>query len=137
MKMREFELEWIAKMMDTIIPSGVVKDFPSSASETGAVTVLDELIRYTPFFTAFSLRSAVWFIEIMGPLLCGKLRCFSRLDPLSREQVMSRLYKSKIYFIRQMVMLIKMTACFAWAVDPEIKKGIGVTDPPRFVKRSR
>ena len=137
MKMRAFELDWTAKMMDAIIPPGVENDFPKAASETGAVKVMEELVRYTPFFTAFSLRAAIWFIEILGPLLAGRLRRFSRLDPAGRVQVLANMYKSKIYFIRQMVLLIKMTACFGWGADPQIRQGIGVTDPPRFVARSK
>ena len=137
MKMKAFELDWTAKMMDTIIPSGVVDDFPKSASETGAVKVLEELVTYTPFFTALSLRAAVWFIEILAPLLSGRMRRFSKLDLAAREQVLAGMYKSKIYFLRQMVLLIKMTACFGWGADPETRKGIGVTDPPKFVTRSK
>jgi hypothetical protein len=137
MKMRPFELDWTAKMMDAVIPAGVEKDFPKSASETGAVKVLEELVAYTPFITALGLRASVWFIEILGPLFAGRLRRFSRLDPGGREQVLAALYKSRVYFIRQMVLLIKMTACFGWGADPETRRGIGVTDPPRFVSRSK
>jgi len=137
MKMQAFELEWTAKMMDAIIPPGVENDFPKSASDTGAVKVLEELVRYTPFFTALGLRAAIWFIEILGPLLSGRLRRFSKLDPAGRVQVLAKMYQSKIYFIRQMVLLVKMTACFGWGVDPETRRGIGVTDPPRFVTRSK
>lgn len=137
MRMRPFELDWTAKMMDAVIPAGVENDFPQAASETGAVRVLDELVRYTPFFTALSLRAAVWGIELLGPLWTGRPHRFSRLDPAGRGQVLGELSKSKIYFLRQMVLLLKMTACFGWAADPQVRRGIGVTDPPRFVVRSK
>ena len=138
MKMRAFELEWAAKMMDTVIPRGVVDDFAKCASETGAVKMFAEMVRYTPFFTGLSLRAAIWFIEILGPLLAaGKLRRFSRLETAARERVLANMYQSKIYFFRQMVLLVKMTACFGWGADPETRKGIGVTEPPRFVARSK
>jgi len=110
-------------MMDTMIPPGVEKRFPKAASETGAVKVLEEMVRYTPFVTAIGLRAGIWFIEIMGPLYAGRLRRFSKLDQAGREQVLNRMYQSKIYFIRQMVLLIKMTACFGWGADPETKRG--------------
>jgi len=138
MKMRTFELEWTAKMMDAIIPPGVEKDFPKSASETGAMKIVEEMVRYTPFVTAIGLRAAIWFIELLGPILgAGRWRRFSKLDPTAREAVLGGMYKSRIYFIRQMVLLIKMTACFGWGADPETRRGIGVTDPPRFVTRSK
>lgn len=137
MKMRAFEREWTAKMMDAIIPPGVVSDFPKSASETGAVGVLEELIKYTPFLTALGFRTTIWFIEILGPILSGRPHRFSKLDPASREQILAKLSKSRIYFFRQMVSLLKMTACFGWGSDPDTKRGIGVTDPPRFVSRTK
>jgi len=137
MKMRAFELEWTAKMMDTIIPAGVEEKFPQSASETGAEKILEEIVRYTPFITAFGLRATIGLIEIFGPLIsAGRFRRFSRLDPGSREEVLNRMYKSKIYLIRQLVLLIKMTACFGWGASPEVRKALGASGEPRFVKRS-
>jgi len=135
MKMHAFELDWTAKMMDAVIPPGVEQSIAKAASETTAVKIMEEMIKYTPFVTGFSLRAAIWFVEILGPIYTGKLRRFSKLEPAAREQVLRDIYKSKIYFVRQMVLLVKMTACFGWGADPEIRKGIGVTDPPKFVKR--
>jgi len=137
MKMWAFELDWTAKMMDTVIPPGIEEKFPQSASETGAVKILDEMVQYTPFITAFGLRAAVWLIEIFGPLLfAGRFRRFSKLDPSSREEVLDKMYKSKIYLIRQLVLLIKMTACFGWGAHPEVRKALGDEGEPKFVKRS-
>jgi hypothetical protein len=138
MNMKPYELDWTAKMMDTVIPAGVEKDFPKSASQTGAVKILEEMIRYTPFMTGLSLRASVWFIEILGPVFSsGKFSRFSKLEPAAREQVLVNMYKSKIYFVRQMVLLIKMTGCFGWGADRETSRGIGLTDEPKFVKRSK
>ena len=136
MKMRAFELDWAARMMDTVIPPGVEEKFPQSASQTGAVNILEEMVRYTPFITAFGLRAAIWLIEIFGPAIAsGRLRRFSKLDPSSREKVLNNMYQSKIYLIRQLVLLIKMTACFGWGAHPEVRKALGDEGEPKFVKR--
>lgn len=136
MKMWAFELDWTAKMMDTIIPPGVEDKFPQSASETGAVKILDEMVQYTPFITAFGLRAAIWLIEFFGPLISsGRPRRFSKLEPASREQVLKNMYQSKVYLIRQLVLLIKMTACFGWGASPGVRKALGAEGEPKFVKR--
>ena len=137
MKMWAFELGWTAKMMDTVIPPGVEEKFPQCASETGAVRVLEEMVQYTPFITAFGLRATIWLIELFGPLVFGgRLRRFSKLDPASREQTLDKMYKSKIYLVRQLVLLIKMTACFGWGAHPDVRKALGDEGEPKFVKRS-
>jgi|GEM_PF-2594806 len=137
MKMRAFELEWAAKMVDAMIPPGVEEKIPKSASETGATEVLREMIFYTPALTALGLRATIWLIELLGPMIAArKFSRFSRLDPSSREKVLDAMYNSKSYFIRQMVLLIKMSSCFAWGADPEVMKALGVEDTPKFVKRS-
>jgi hypothetical protein len=137
MNMRAFELEWAAKMMDSMIPPGVEEQIPLSASETGATQVLREMVFYTPALTALGFRATIWFIELLGPMVASrKLMRFSRLDPSSREEVLDAMFKSKIYFIRQLVLLVKMSSCFAWGANPEVRKSLGVMDEPRFVKRN-
>src|SRR5512137_739174 len=137
MKMRNFEREWAARIMDTIIPPGVVDKIPQSASETGSVKVVEDMVKYSPFLPGFGFRAVIWLIEILGPLVASlKPSRFSSLDPAGRELVLNKLYKSKIYLIRQLIILFKMTACFGWGMDPAVKAALGASGEPKFVKRS-
>ena len=132
-----FELDWTSKIMDSMIPPGVEEQIPQAATEAGAVEVLREMILYTPAITAVGFRAAIWFIEVLGPMIAmGKFSRFSKLDPPSREKVLETIYKSKVYLMRQLVLLIKMAACFAWGAYPQVREGLGAAGEPKFVKRN-
>ncbi len=138
MHVTRIERMLLAGIMDAIIPAGGEDGLARSAGETGAVEVYADMVRCLPLSTALGLRAAVFYIEYLGPFT-GLRRPgrFSWLTPKEREECLAGMYKSPGYLTRQMVLLMKSAACMAWGADEDVRDGLGMNRPPRFVDRGR
>lgn len=133
MKLSKTETAWFRAIQDALVPPGKSERFPASANEAGAEGVFAEMLAYLPGTTAAGLRASVVFIEALGPFLgLGRAGRFSRLGAGEQEDCLAGLSKSDIYLVRQMVMLQKTVACFAWGADKRVRDAAGMNEPPRF-----
>ena len=135
MRLFAFERRWLAGMLETIIPAGCSDRYPQSALDTGAPEIFDEMLLYLPAATALGLRGAVLGIELLGPLAgLRKPARFSRLGPAEREACLTALSRSRVYFLRQLVLLLKSVACFGFGGDRGVHDLIGINLPPKFIR---
>jgi hypothetical protein len=135
-KLSELERGWLKKILEAVIPPGVVHSISPSAADAGAAKILEEMLRHLPAFTGLGLRASIVFVEFLGPVFgLRKAARFSMLPPEQREECLARMSKHDTYFVRQMVLLHKATACMGWGADDRVRQGLGYGLPPKFVKR--
>ena len=137
MRLTGIERKWLEAIMESLIPPGTVESISLSAADTKSAEILEEMLCYLPAFTGLGLRASIVFIEFMGPLF-GLRRAarFSGLSAEQREQCLARMSKHDSYFVRQMVLLHKATACLGWGADGRVRDGLGYGLPPKFVDRN-
>ena len=137
MHLIEAERRWLENALDAVIPPDGDKGMKKSATQTGASEVYQDMVRLLPFTTAIGLRAAIYFIELMGPAFgLGRPVRFSSLSQGERTACLEGIYQSKVYLVRQMVVLVKSVACFAWGADDGVREDLGMGEPPKYVKRT-
>ncbi len=128
------EERWLRSELVALIPPE--GEMPLSADDAGAVDIFADMIDHLPRLTGLSLHATVVFVEFAGPLFgLKKTGRFSNLSDDQKTECLKRLSISRLYLVRQMAMLLKMIACFAWGADPRVRRSLGYDRPPRFVQR--
>ena len=77
-----------------------------------------------------ALFAATWF----SPLLIFRLPPLTRLDRPTRERALLAMETSRVYLLRQMMLLLKTTVCFCYGADPNVRDAVGYPrqhDDPR------
>jgi hypothetical protein len=73
-----------------------------------------------------ALFSAIW----IAPLLIRQLPPLSQHDRLTRERALAAMESSRIYFLRQMLALLKTIVCFGYGADGNVRSAIGYPGQP-------
>src|SRR5207253_2023989 len=85
---------------------------------------LDELGATWPLRTFLAFRVGIVLIALAPLVLLFRLHTFAGVDLDSRLRVLDRLYVSNIYFVRQLIAMLKMTAGFLYGASPQIRQAI-------------
>jgi hypothetical protein len=80
-----------------------------------------ELDRAAPPLLRFGFRAAVWVLTFSPIFLLGKPRRFGALPPSDRDLLLGRAASSRLYLLRQLVLALKLVACFAYFQDPTLR----------------
>ena len=135
MKLKQKEIDRLKAMLDATIPKGGGEGLELSAVETGGVEIFEEMIFYLPKSTATGLRAALFFIEFIAPAFVSfRPRRFTRLTPEKQEDVLYKMSKSRVYLVRNMLLLIKSVACMGWGANQKVRFGLGYTDEPKIIR---
>ncbi|TMC49601.1 MAG: hypothetical protein E6J26_10195 [Chloroflexi bacterium] len=76
------------------------------------------------------LSTAVWAALWISPLLIGRLPPLTRLEPPARERALGAMARSRVYLLRQLLMLLKLVVGFCYGADPQVRAVIGYPRPP-------
>ncbi len=99
-KLFDFETRWGQVIMESL----VWRDASAVESQNFVRQVYTDL----PSFSAFGMRAAIWLLAL-API--WKFKAFKTIDQLGedmRTNLLSDLYKSKTYLVRQLTMLMKL-----------------------------
>lgn len=103
-----FELDWAAVIARALLPADLL------GGATADVDIQGGLARdcaETPWYTGLLFRLTVWAIWISPLFVVGRLRTFGGLDEELRERHLERLAAARIYEVRMLVYLFKLTLC--------------------------
>ena len=78
--------------------------------------------------------AASWAATWIAPLLIRRLPPLTRYDRPTRERALAAMETSRIYFLRQMMGLLKTIVSFGYGADRDVRDSIGYprqTDDPR------
>ena len=91
-------------------------------------TFISEVRSATSFKSALGIRAAIWIVAFAPLFVLGKFRTIVGIDPASRERVVRSLLGSRIFFVRQLTMLLKAIGALLYAGAPAVRN---VMIPPR------
>lgn len=124
MKLFRFEQRHAEVIARVMYPKGALgggaDDRALGAEITGQIAAV-------PWFAAIVARLGMLLIWYW-PLLTLRFRTFGGLPLEEQYVVLDRLARSHSYAIREMVMLVKMNACFAGIGDPRVLTYLGAYD---------
>jgi hypothetical protein len=96
--------------------------------------------RFEPSWTEFqrtaapalrlSFQAAVLAATWIAPLLVGSLPPLGRLDHPAREQALAALDDSRWPLFRQLILVLKLVASFAYGADPAVRAALGYPAAP-------
>ena len=117
---------------------------PGSATRPGAATVdlvphHEAFLSGMPRAQAAGIRALFLLVALVGPLLLlGRARTLVRLPAPEREELVSRLTGHRIYLVRQLGLVVKMSACFSYFQHDDVRRAYDlppVADPTVTVPR--
>ena len=111
------ERRWRQTLMATMIPR-VSPDGTPGFDEIDPGDFWDRFDGDAPPLFRLGLRVAVWALTWSPLFLVGRPRTFGRLDAAARDEVLVRAAGHALYPVRQLVDVLKLTACFAYLRDP-------------------
>ena len=68
---------------------------------------------------------ALWVANWIAPLLIRRLPPLTQYDRLTRERGLAAMETSQMYFLRQMLGLLKTIVCFGYGADRNVRNAIG------------
>lgn len=70
--------------------------------------------------------AALWVAAWIAPALILKLPPITLLSPEDRERALEALGKSRIYLLRQILLLLKAVVSFCYGANPKVRQALGV-----------
>ena len=70
-----------------------------------------------PPLLRLGLRASVWLLTLGPPVLIGRWRPFHRLPAADQDRLLVRLLDHPAYLARQLALVLKLVASFAWFQD--------------------
>lgn len=126
MRLTGFERRWMQGLFDAVLPSGADERLPLGAADAPDGALVDDLFRSAPTQFLLGLRAAIWVAYLSTWVF--RLQGFGRLSRRERALHLERLAGSRLYFLREIPMLLKMVACLAYGALPEVQARVGL--PP-------
>lgn len=112
-------------VVDSLLPSGAHPALARGAFDAGFDEFEKEFrISATPAMR-LGFSAALWVAIWLAPTLCGALPPLDRHPRAERERILESLGRSRVYALRQCLLLLKAVVCFSWGADPEIRKATG------------
>ncbi len=104
------------------------RDFPGvdrrGLSHIGGMDVpgfLAGAMRRLPFRAALGLRAAVWLAALAPLFAAGRFATIAGLRPTEREKVVTKLFASRWYSLRSLMMILKTFGAFLYAGDAAVR----------------
>lgn len=126
MRLMPLEIHWMACWFRTILPAETDTRYPGATA-----LPLDAFIRdyfaHTPPGSSIGIRLASVLLTL---LFC--LRRRKRLGKATRQErnaFLTRISTHRIYVIRELPMLLKLTAFLAWDAQDDVQRQLGVIGP--------
>lgn len=114
-----FERRWLMALLAAVAPEGAL---PGVASVDGRA-VFTAMGAHAPPLLPWGLRAAAWALTFLGPLVwLGRPRTFGALAPDDRDRMIRRAGASRVYLLRQLVLVLKLVASFILLCDPDLRR---------------
>jgi hypothetical protein len=121
-------------VLDTLLPSGAHPDMKYGVFDTGFDAFWSEFERTALPSLRRTIRAALFAAIWIAPLLIGRMPPLGLHDQPTRERALAAMACSRSYLLRQMLQLLKTTACFCYGADPGVRDAVGYPlqhDDPR------
>jgi hypothetical protein len=132
--MMRWEQSWAIEVLEAFAPSArdTAQSDAGLAPREGEVDYLRAYRRMhagsTPL-AALGLRFALWMVALAPIWLLGRLITFSELARAERTELLSRLLRHTSLVVRELALLLKLTAAIALLGTPSVRERSGYDKP--------
>lgn len=124
------EMRAASAALGTIFPPAPDLGFPIGIADMDLERFLHETRCHVPFFAAFGIRFAIWFVALAPIFVLRRLALVHQIEERDRARVLGDLAASNVYFVRQMVMVLKATGALLYGGHPAIRTRCHAGAPP-------
>lgn len=111
------ERRWAEALLEAIVPA----EAPGGGLQTvGTRGAWGRLMARAPRQLRWGMRGAVWGAQLWA--LVGERRPFHRLGPEAQQRWVAEAVSSRWFGVRQIVLTLKMLACFVYFEDPRVRE---------------
>jgi hypothetical protein len=125
MTLLPFERSWAATMARALVPADALHGTAAQAGVGDAVAVE---VERSPWYAALAVRASLWLAWLAPLWLVGRARSFGGLDAETQARVLERLFKHRLYPVRMLGLLLKLTLCTALLGDERVLVTLGAYD---------
>lgn len=137
MRLTEYERAVHRAVFDALLP-GIEGGAPA-ARDHDLIGSHERMLSEMPRPHALAFRGAFLGVQLVLPLaMLGRPSSFTRLDAAARERALDRLAKHRGYLLRQLALILKTAASFAYFQQDRVRAHFGlppVADPGAPVAR--
>ena len=112
-------------MVDTLLPEGVQPAPSRGALEAGWEEFHRAFERQAVGRLRLGLRAALFVAIWVAPVLIGRVPPITLYGRETRERALEALQRSRLYALRQLLGLLKLTVALCYGADPEVRQAIG------------
>ncbi len=124
------ERRWASAVFDTLFP-GIADEGLVSITELDLFGFLDQLRETVPARVAWAVRFAIVFVALSPLFVLWRLRTLASLDQVVRERVVTELATSRVYGIRQLVLILKSMGALLYGADARVRRRMFEGHPQR------
>jgi len=117
------ERRWAHTALVTIFPSGIHPRVRGADVIDGGAA-LERVCQEVPARVAVGLRVAVWLFAFAPLLVLRRLRTLPSLDAGERERAVLGLLSNRVYFVRQLALLLKAFGALIFVAAAGVRESI-------------
>jgi len=104
----DFERDWAQTIGRALLPAGAL-DGATDGIDLGARYA--EECAISPWYAALAFRASLWLTWLAPLWMMGRLRTFGGVDGATQVEVLERLLKHRVYFVRMAGLFFKLAVC--------------------------
>ena len=112
-------------VLDTLLPSEENHVLKYGVLDTDFEGFLSDFERTALPVWRWGFYLALWVANWIAPLLIHRLPPLIQHDRPTRERALTVMETSRVYFLRQMIGLLKMIVCFGYGADRNVRDAVG------------
>ena len=116
-------------VLDTLLPSGAHPDLKLGIFDAGFEAFHEDFERTALPSMRWGFRAALFVAAWVSPLLIARLPPITRLERPERERALDALAGSRVYLLRQILLLLKAVVCFGYGGNREVRAALGMRAP--------
>lgn len=132
-----FERRWLARLLEAMVPAHRGLGGFAALPDDERVRAADLFERAAPPLLALGVRAATWALTLSPLVLVGRFATFGGLDEDTRDTLLARAMKSPSYLVRQLVLTLKLVACFEYLESPAVRAALAPPPDPSTAERAR
>jgi hypothetical protein len=117
-------------VLDTLLPSQSHPALKTGGLEAGFAAFWPEFLQTAVPSLRLAFKAALLAAVWVAPLLIGRLPPLTRHDRLTRVRALAALETSPLAVLRQLLLVLKMVASFAYGADPSVRAAAGYPRRP-------
>ncbi|HET6334296.1 MAG TPA: hypothetical protein VFG30_13830 [Polyangiales bacterium] len=137
--MTRWEHIWAVEVLAAFAPAAEPRNGSSQPSKNSQLAPREGEVDYLRTFrrmhagstplAGLGLRFALWMVALAPLWLLGRFATFSKLARAERTELLSRLLRHTNLVVRELALLLKLTAAFALLGTPSVRERSGYDKP--------